>query len=334
MKQKKKLTNEEWNEIAYSEWWKHLDLEEAKKPWNKNLAACKQAIEYHYKKERPLEVLVVHGSGRDPKLSCAHERSNSELILETGLQAIENEKDINIERVRLREYKIETCNNCLSSTSYLCGFPCDCFPDDPMHKLYPKVLTCDVLLCSTGINQSSMSSSLKLFCDRLISLDGGGYRKELKIKDAKFKSEMIKLSQDSGSPYDPRMFNRVAAYFIASKDQSSTRSAIQDSEETIPENLKRYMSTLNSPISYAELVAWSLADGFRDYQMWHADPWYVVGTADADAEYSYDKDYYNKDTKLHEKSKTVVQAAINLAREIRKNPPKWKDMPRDRINRT
>jgi multimeric flavodoxin WrbA len=42
-----------------------------------------------------------------------------------------------------------------------------------MQELYPLVLKCDVMLCSTGVNQSAMSTRLKTFLDRLISLDGG-----------------------------------------------------------------------------------------------------------------------------------------------------------------
>jgi multimeric flavodoxin WrbA len=49
----------------------------------------------------------------------------------------------------------------------------DCFPWDPMQELYPLVLKSDVMLCSTGVNQSAMSTRLKTFLDRLISLDGG-----------------------------------------------------------------------------------------------------------------------------------------------------------------
>jgi hypothetical protein len=51
---------------------------------------------------------------------------------------------------------------------------------------------------------------------------------------------------------------RVAAYFVASKDQNN--------------ELKTIAKPKASPLSYIESVAWSLWDGFSDYGLFHADP--------------------------------------------------------------
>jgi len=315
----KKMSIEEWNDIAYGEWWRQVDMDSAKKAWAANLERCRQAVTYHEKKGRPLEVLVVHGSGRHPILACSHEVGNSELILEKGLEAIREREDVAVTRVRLREFKIEFCNKCVSTASPLCGFPCDCFPNDPMHQLYPLVLRCDVLLVSSGVNQSAMSDKLKAFCDRLISLDGGFLRSELPNKNYDWRAKMMELGTSHNFSYDQRLFGRVAAYFIASKDQNNEMPVMQGDE-------------FKSPLNYGEGVAWSLLEGFRDFGFYHNDPWYVVGAANPDEDYSYDKEYYHNDVQLHSRAKEVVAAAISKAEELRASPPEWDGG--SRVNRT
>ena len=69
-----------------------------------------------------------------------------------------------------------------------------------MQELYPLVLNCDVMFCSTGVNQSAMSSRLKLFADRLISLDGGFFvaPAQYREKDADWRDRCIALSTKLG----------------------------------------------------------------------------------------------------------------------------------------
>lgn len=286
-----------------------MDHTEANSLWQKNLEACKRAVEYNLRKDRPLEILALFGTGRHTSLSPGAETGNSTLLLETGLSAVTKDPSAHIERVKLREYRIEPCNGCLSTASSLCGFPCDCYPDDPMHRLYPMVLKADVLLISTPVNQSAMSSMLKLFVDRLISLDGGYFVDSFTKKDYAHRAKMISLSRGKPVHYDQRMFGKVAAYFVTSKDQNNSMSVLQAKE--------------HPPKPYGQLVVDSLLDGFRDYGFYHSDQPSVIAAANPDEDYSYDKEFYSNDVKIQDEAREVVRKAVDLAKSLRENPPKW-----------
>jgi len=284
----------------YGEWYEHPDLKDlAPAEYAKRTRDVLAALDDYNRKERPLNILAVHGSGRHHTVGCAHETSNSQMLLERALDPYRDE-GYDIESVSLREYNISPCNGCVSTASALCGFPCDCFPFDPMQKLYPKVLRCDVLLCSTGVNQSAMSTRLKAFCDRLISLDGGFFRSEYTPKTTEFRNKAIHMSREGNFEYTQRMFGRVAAYFISSKDQNNPDDAEFD---------------------YMRKVAESLKKGFEDYGMDHADKWYAGHASSWDEDYSHDKNDLNENTGLHIEAQAVVGQAISLAEELRKNPP-------------
>jgi len=182
-----------------------------------------------------------------------------------------------------------------------------------MQALYPLVLKCDVMMCSTGVNQSAMSSRLKTFLDRLISLDGGFFvgpdQYESKGEDWRDKclALAVKLSNSGRLHYDARMWGRTAAYFITIKDE-------KNDAETAARNFQE-------PLSYIELVAHSLRDGNADYGFFH-DPhhWYVGAWADPDEELCYDKRYFSSNPKFVKKAHIVAKAAIDLALKLRKEP--------------
>lgn len=308
-----------FQEHRKSEWWELVDHDEAAAHWAKSRDAVAAAWEYHQKRDRPLEILAIHGSGRHPMRSCAHELSNSQMILEAGLAPVEHRSDTNIERVLLRELHIEHCNGCVSTSSAHCGWPCDCHPHDDMHGIYEQIIKCDVLLLSTGVNQSNMSSRLKAMLDRLVSADGGFARTELPIKDAEFRSRTVALGASHEFTYDQRMFGRAAAYFISSKDHDNQLDLLQG--DTHP-----------PAMAYGDFVAHQLLDSQRDYGFHHADDWYVVGSANPDVDYSYDKQHYSEDTQLHQRAQAVVQAAIDLAEQLRADPPEFDGGAR--VNRT
>lgn len=121
-----------------------------------------------------------------------------------------------------------------------------------MQELYPLVLKCDVMLCSTGVNQSAMSTRLKTFLDRLISLDGGFFvgADQYEQKGPEWRDKCIalaaRLSSTGQLHYDARMWGRVAAYFITSKDE-------KNSVRTVVRNFKTPLSTLNSLPSLCEM---------------------------------------------------------------------------------
>lgn len=296
------------------EWWEFDDLKKnARKTHAKNIKAQLDAIDYFNKKDRKLEILVINGSGRKPGLSPAVEISNSALLVKYAVKQFENDSNINIETINLREYAIETCNGCVSSSSALCGFPCDCWPYDPMQELYPKVLKADVLLISTPVNQAAMSTKLKTFVDRLISLDGGFYvssEQFAESKDESWREQCVSISKDGDIEYAQRLHGKVCAYFITSKDQNNPAD-------------KEY--------NYGELVSKSLYAGFKEYGCYHSEDYWVISCGDPNKDYSYDKETLNKDKNALEKATRIAKDAIELSKKLKKNPPELKP---GRINRT
>lgn len=284
----------------YGEWYEHPDLKDlAPAEFKKRVDDVLEALRDHNREDRPLNILAVHGSGRHPVAGCAREISNSQMLLEKALDPY-REEGYDIESVHLREYNISPCNGCVGTASLLCGFPCDCFPFDPMQKLYPKVLRCDVLLCSTPVWQSTVASRMKLFIDRLISLDGGFFRKEYHPKTNEFRNRAIELSREGNFEYTQRMFGRVGAYFISAKDQNN------------PDDIE---------FDFIGKTADVMRSGMDSYGIDHADKWYVGFAGKWDEDYSHDKRRLNEDTDLHTEAQVVVGQAISLAKEFRENPP-------------
>lgn len=301
-------------------WWLQVDFEGARKQHGLNLKTLEAVMKWRENEGRPISLLLVHGSGRHPEMSCAKEGSNSQFLLERGVELAkeEFEGDLDINRLVLRELYIEPCNNCVSTCSALCGFSCDCWPGDDLSvRGYAMMLWADVVLFSTGINQSMVSTRLKAFLDRLISLDGGYYRRpeDLEPKNAQFREKMIRLSHDS-PVYDARLHGRVAGYVVSTKDHHNTHEEVMDTGK----------------YTYEELVTNSLKSSMGDYGFFHPEKWYVVAGADPDVDYSLDKDYYDKHTEYHEEVRDMVLSSLNLAKELRVKPKKFEGGAR--INRT
>lgn len=437
-----------------SEWWEYPELmDQAPNFHNQNLLNCNQALEYYQKKDRPITILVVHGSGRSSHKSCAHERSNSQLLLEYGLSELENEFSqglVDIDIVNLRDYSIEPCNacfldpqirvltkngwlqlidiernnfvlshrklyrkvtscprpiygndivilkyknlkrqektinvtsdhkfligdkwveakdlkvgdklstidaklsyeitflsiellsspiktycltvehdhsfviqdniishNCVSTASALCGYPCNCFPlpSEGMQQLYPKVLRSDVLLISTPVNQSMISTRLKAFLDRLISLDGGFLidKDQYRPKDSLWRSKMIELSLNHPIEYSQRLYNKSAAYFLSGKDINNP---------------------FNKKSDYIFHITKSLWSNFDDYGIQHPEKYFVVFSGKWDEDYSLDKAELNRQKIVLSDSKKLVRNTYNLALKLRDYPAK---KVTGRINRT
>lgn len=325
MKQTQKFSLEEFQKIKYGEWGQFVDFEEAREAHGQNIENCRKAADEYFKEDRPLRILVVHGSGRSSNKSCAYELSNSMLFLRQSIERIKKDYgDIEFDEVPLRDYNIDPCNACVSTTSALCGFPCTCFPFDPMQKLYPKVIRSDILLCSTPVNQSVMSTRLKAFCDRLVSIDGGFFitKEQFTVKDGEFKAKMMTISASTDFSYDQRMFGRVGAYFITSKDERNpyAKNMVNANPE---EQWKDF--------GFISPVAHSLKEGFEQYGFFHADNYYAVCVGDPDIDYMYDKDTSQQEPEEVEEGYKVIKDAIELAKKLKKSTPKFKA---DRFNRT
>jgi len=210
-------------------------------------------------------------------------------------------------------------SNCYSTASALCGFSCTCFPqDDISTALYPDIMWADVLLFSTPINQAGCSTRLKTVLDRLISLDGGYAEKELPVKNEEYREQAIALSQKK-PVYDKRMFGRVAAYFISSKDMNNEH---EEAVET-PEEFAH--------LSYADLTVGQLAVQGAEYGWFHAKPFWAAWAADPDQEMSFDKAHLDAFLPLDE-GVEVILAALKKADYLHRNPPRL-EAP-GRYNRT
>jgi len=294
----KGMSVEDIKKIRHIDWYNIPILSNhASKAHDKNVETVKKAIEYHNGKDRNLEVLVVHGSSRSNyETASSKERSNSQMLLQYGLEDFRNDKTVNIVEINLRDREVHLCEGCVSTASALCGFPCNCFPLDPMQEYYPLCLKSDVMLFSTPVMQSAMSSRLKLFCDRLISLDGGFLvdKGEWRPKDQEWRSKCIEISRGGNIEYAARLHGRVCAYFISSKDTDNPS---------------------DSDYRYGKEVARSLWKGFQDFGCVHPEPYYVVAASDPNEDYSYDKE-----------TLTSNKAALNDAKKLVRESISWMEM--------
>lgn len=311
----------EFKEIRSTEWLDRFSLEEAREIHRRNIERVKAAVNEYNEKDRPLRILAIHGSSRSV-WGGANEVSNSMLFLQHSLKEVNKSDNAEIDEVMLGGLTINPCNNCVASTSGLCGFPCDCWIlDDMQEVLYAKLLRSDILFCSTGVNQAAMSSRLKLMCDRMISLDGGYFRtpEEFNWKDGKFKAQQMETALNSQVVYDQRLYGRVAGYFISSKDHNNTRVGSNNFEDP----LDKY--------PYADHIAWSLMDGMRSFGYFHAKPYFAIAASDPEIEYMYDKETLINNKKALSEGKVVVREAINLAKKLKRDLPPFAP---DRRNRT
>lgn len=166
----------------------------------------KQAKELNKKKGK-IKILGISGSARD-EMDMAQEESNSERLLIKCLEECKKE-GADTELIQLRKYKINPCKACYSTTNTQCHFYCSCYPkgklgDDMTNILYDKILEADAIIFATPVNNFAVSSLMKLFIDRCISLDGSlspanpktPKDKNLNIKHMKF----VELTADNNIP--------------------------------------------------------------------------------------------------------------------------------------
>src|ERR1022692_4071901 len=100
------MTVKEYKKIAYGEWFDYVDPADAKRAHARNVQRCHAAIKKHEAKDRKLNILLVHGSGRSSFKSLAHEFSNSQFLLKSAVQQFERDQKYEITEIRLRDYNI------------------------------------------------------------------------------------------------------------------------------------------------------------------------------------------------------------------------------------
>ena len=172
----KKLPIFDYYEKKRTEWWDGpVDFESAQEQYRKNIEKIRQVLQWRNRRDRPLSILVAHGSGRHPVTSCAHETSNSQMLLNRGLDLAREEfpGEVEVDEFILRELMLEPCNNCASTTSALCNFPCSCFPARPL-TIRITSISCGVTYATStpaSLNKASANfiSSFHLWMNELSS---------------------------------------------------------------------------------------------------------------------------------------------------------------------
>ena len=185
------------------------------------------------KRNKKIHVLGISGSARAVD-DMARQESNSEALLKVCLRQC-RQMGTEAELIKLRDFRIEHCRACYSTTNTQCHFPCSCYPrdtprgDDMSNVLYDKILEADALIFATPVNNFNISTPLKAFLDRCISLDGSlkpadhedPKNKPLNIKHMKY----IELTADNdvpGSGMLRRFLGKVAGVIVTGHEEGAS----------------------------------------------------------------------------------------------------------------
>jgi len=82
--------------LKYGEWWDRISEKASKKRHARNVRVCLDAVDYHNRENRPLDILLIHGSSRSSFKSSAKELSNSELLLRSAVALLAFDGDESI----------------------------------------------------------------------------------------------------------------------------------------------------------------------------------------------------------------------------------------------
>lgn len=131
--------------------------------------------EFAREKAKKSVVLVV-GSARSPDC-CPDEKSKTHRVADFLKETFSGEVRFEVVdlSVKCDGVNVQPCKGCVSTSSFHCHWPCDCYskksdPKDLMHQqdVYRKLEECDGFFVLTPINWSSCSSVVKSFFDRLV----------------------------------------------------------------------------------------------------------------------------------------------------------------------
>lgn len=195
--------------------------------------AIKEAKLMGLKKNKRFKVLGISGSARSSS-DMAQESSNSEELLRRCLNYCKK-LGAEIELIPLKDYKIEHCKACYSTTNTQCHFYCSCYPkgtplaDDMSNILYDKVISADAIIFATPVNNFKISILMAAFIDRCISLDGSlspanpkdPKNKELNIKHMKF-IEKTADPKIPGSGMLRRFSGKIAGVIVTGHEEGAS----------------------------------------------------------------------------------------------------------------
>ncbi len=227
MKETKKYTDKELLDILGVD---QKTLDRFKEIQKETIKEAQQRAQTTNKK---IKVLGVSGSARDLN-DTAQEESNSETLL---LKCLDYCKELGAETefIPLRKYNIRHCKACYSTANTQCHFYCSCYPkgtpegDDMTNILYDKILDADAIIFATPVNNYAMSTLMKTFIDRTISLDGSlapanpkaPKDKELNKKHMKF----IEICSDEnilGSGMLKRFIGKTAGFIVSGHEEGAS----------------------------------------------------------------------------------------------------------------
>ncbi len=118
-----------------------------------------------------MKVLGIFGSPR--------KGGNTDLLLEQALKGAEA-RGAEVERLRLTEYNIIPCKECLS-----CYRDGHCILADDMAKIYPKLLEADIIILASPIFFYGVTAWAKALIDRCQAL----WARKYQLKDPSFGKE-------------------------------------------------------------------------------------------------------------------------------------------------
>jgi multimeric flavodoxin WrbA len=193
----------------------------------------KEAKQLGQKKGNKIKIIGISGSARD-EFDMAQQESNSESLLKSCLDQCKK-LGADTELIQLRKFNIQHCKACYSTANTHCHFYCSCYPkgtkqaDDMSNVLYDKILKADAIIFATPVNNYAMSTLMKTFIDRTISLDGSlnpanpsmPKDKELNIKHMKF----VELTADNdlpGSGMLKRFSGKTAGFIITGHEEGAS----------------------------------------------------------------------------------------------------------------
>jgi len=191
-----------------------------------------EAKKLYSRKNKKIKVLGISGSARD-EFDMAQENSSSEELLKRCLEYCKK-MGAETELIPLRKYRIEHCKACYSTANTQCHFYCTCYPrgkagDDMTNILYDKIISADAIIFATPVNNFNISTLMKTFIDRCISLDGSLHPanpskpkdRELNTKHMKF----VELTADNnvpGSGMLRRFLGKVAGIITTGHEEGAS----------------------------------------------------------------------------------------------------------------
>ncbi len=257
-----------------------------------------------------IRVLGISGSARD-QYDTAQESSNSEELLRGCLEHCKK-LGAETQMIQLRKEDIKYCKACYSTVNTQCHSYCSCYPkgtkqgDDMSNKIYDQILWADAIIFATPVNNFAMSTKMKAFIDRCISLDGSLHPADPKSpKNRELNIKHMKFIEETSDPDVPgsgmlRRFNgKVAGVIVTGHEEGASM----------------VISSLFMTLSHFGML-------FPPFGNMYALSSYCDSTY-------RDKDMLIKNGCYGEDVKSLAENVMNASKLSRRfNPMKWKYDPR------